>query len=207
MRHAGPKPIKSVPGERRCCADERPPRGPIHGAFVEADASTFTYAPTPFIPAFAEQMRRRPKALRSLESVIHSGSSHQRLHPLAPAMLVSGRTFLTDEPASFGLIHRIVPDEQALSAALEYAGDLAANCSPASIKTMKAQLRPGSRRRTDWAVSDALLGRGVGDPAEVLVEDLAEDRLGGGGVHEQRDGRAQLLRVEVAEDLLRGAAC
>ena len=53
---------------------------------------------------------------------------------------------------------------------------------------------------------DALLGRGVRFPAEVLVEDLAEDRLAGGGAHEQRDAGAQLLRVEVAEDLLRGAA-
>jgi len=47
---------------------------------IEADASTFTYAPTPFIPAFAEQMRRRPKALGSLESVIHSGSTVPRSH-------------------------------------------------------------------------------------------------------------------------------
>ena len=41
---------------------------------IEADQSTFTYAPTPLIPAFAAQLRRRPKALRSVESVIHSGS-------------------------------------------------------------------------------------------------------------------------------------
>jgi fatty-acyl-CoA synthase len=47
---------------------------------IEADQSTFTYAPTPFIPAFAEQMRRRPKALRSVESVIHSGSPALRSH-------------------------------------------------------------------------------------------------------------------------------
>jgi acyl-CoA synthetase (AMP-forming)/AMP-acid ligase II len=47
---------------------------------IEADRSTFTYAPTPFIPAFAEQMRRRPGALRSLESVIHSGSPVPRAH-------------------------------------------------------------------------------------------------------------------------------
>jgi acyl-CoA synthetase (AMP-forming)/AMP-acid ligase II len=39
-----------------------------------ADRSTFTYAPTPFIPAFAAELRRRPEILRSLESVIHSGS-------------------------------------------------------------------------------------------------------------------------------------
>ncbi len=47
---------------------------------IEADQSTFTYAPTPFIPAFAEQLRRRPKALSCLESVIHSGSPVPRAH-------------------------------------------------------------------------------------------------------------------------------
>ena len=58
---------------------------------------------------------------------------------LVTERLLSGRTFTTDEAASFGhLIH-----------------------------------------------SDALLGRGVGYPAEILVEDLAEDRLAGSGVHEQ----------------------
>ena len=54
--------------------------------------------------------------------------------------------------------------------------------------------------------SDALLGRGVGQPVEVLVQDLAEHRLAGSGVQEQRHGRAQLQRVDLAEDLLRGAA-
>jgi acyl-CoA synthetase (AMP-forming)/AMP-acid ligase II len=47
---------------------------------VEADASTFTYAPTPLIPAFAAELRRRPAALASLESVIHSGSPVPRAH-------------------------------------------------------------------------------------------------------------------------------
>jgi acyl-CoA synthetase (AMP-forming)/AMP-acid ligase II len=41
---------------------------------LAADHSTFTYAPTPFIPEFAAELRRRPEILRSLESIIHSGS-------------------------------------------------------------------------------------------------------------------------------------
>ncbi|HEY2264421.1 MAG TPA: AMP-binding protein, partial [Streptosporangiaceae bacterium] len=49
-------------------------------AHVEADRSTFTYAPSPLIPAFAAELRRRPGALRSLESVIHSGSPVPRAH-------------------------------------------------------------------------------------------------------------------------------
>jgi len=70
--------------------------------------------------------------------------------------LLSGRTFLTDEAASFGLIHRIVPDGQALPAALEYAADLAANCSPASIKTMKAQLRAAAGEDVLTSIANGL---------------------------------------------------
>jgi len=36
---------------------------------------------------------------------------------------------LTDEAASFGLIHRIAPDGQALPAALEYGADLPRACA------------------------------------------------------------------------------
>ena len=73
------------------------------------------------------------------------------------------------------------------------------------------QLRPPDQRLHPLApaltaASDTLLGRGVRYPAEVLAEDLAEDRLTGGGVHEQGHRGAQLQRIEVAEDLLCGAA-
>jgi len=74
----------------------------------------------------------------------------------ATELPLSGRTFLTDEAASFGLIHRIVPDGQALPAALEYAADLAANCSPASIKTMKAQLRAAAREDVLTSIANGL---------------------------------------------------
>jgi hypothetical protein len=60
--------------------------------------------------------------------------------------------------------------------------------------------------RGPGVISDALLGGGVGYSVVKLVEDSAEHRLAGSGVHEQRDGRAQLLRVDFAEDLLRRAA-
>jgi len=59
----------------------------------------------------------------------------------ATELLLSGRTFTTDEAAALGLIHQIVAADEVLPRALAYAADLAVNCSPASIKTMKAQLR------------------------------------------------------------------
>jgi enoyl-CoA hydratase/carnithine racemase len=59
----------------------------------------------------------------------------------ATELLLSGRVFTTDEAAQLGLIHQIVPAGEALPTALAYATDVATNCSPASIKTMKMQLR------------------------------------------------------------------
>jgi acyl-CoA synthetase (AMP-forming)/AMP-acid ligase II len=47
---------------------------------LAADHSTFTYAPTPFIPEFAAELRRRPQLLRPLETIIHSGSPVPRAH-------------------------------------------------------------------------------------------------------------------------------
>ena len=58
---------------------------------IEADQSTFTYAPTPFIPSFTEELRRRPRALRSLESVIHSGSPVPRSQVAALVEVVGDR--------------------------------------------------------------------------------------------------------------------
>ena len=38
------------------------------------ERSTFTYAPSPLVPAFAAELRRRPEALEHLEVVLHSAS-------------------------------------------------------------------------------------------------------------------------------------
>ncbi len=59
----------------------------------------------------------------------------------ATELLVSGRTFTTDEAAGFGLVHQLVPAEELLARVLEYAGEVAVNCSPAAVSTIKGQLR------------------------------------------------------------------
>ena len=74
----------------------------------------------------------------------------------ATELLLSGRTFTTDEAAGLGLIHQVVPAGEALSAALAYAADLAANCSPASIKTMKAQLRAAAGQDAATSIANGL---------------------------------------------------
>jgi enoyl-CoA hydratase/carnithine racemase len=64
----------------------------------------------------------------------------------ATELLVSGRTFLTDEAASFGLVHRLVDPGRLLAEVLDYATEIAIHCSPASIAAIKGQLRDADRQ-------------------------------------------------------------
>jgi enoyl-CoA hydratase/carnithine racemase len=65
-------------------------------------------------------------------------------------------SFTTDEAAGPGLIHQIVPAGEALSVALAYAADMAANCSPASIATMKGQLRAAASEDVLTSIANGL---------------------------------------------------
>ncbi len=55
-------------------------------------------------------------------------------------LLMSGRVFLAEEAARIGVISDSVEPELLLERALDYAVDLAANCSPASMAVMKHQV-------------------------------------------------------------------
>jgi enoyl-CoA hydratase/carnithine racemase len=54
-------------------------------------------------------------------------------------LLLSGRTFLADEAAQLGLVKEVVPPEQLMARVMEYAEDIAQNCSPASMAVIKRQ--------------------------------------------------------------------
>ena len=55
-------------------------------------------------------------------------------------LLLSGRTFVAEEAAELGLVKEVVPHEELLPRALQYAEDLARNCSPTSMAVIKRQL-------------------------------------------------------------------
>lgn len=74
----------------------------------------------------------------------------------AADLLLSGRSIDAAEALRLGLVATVVPDEQLRSAAVDYAGDLAANCSPSSMATIKAQLYADVDRGLDEAVPAAL---------------------------------------------------
>lgn len=74
-------------------------------------------------------------------------------------VLLSGRVILGEEAHSLGLVDRLVESDEVLNAAVDYATDLAENCSPWSMATMKRQLHTDldSDAETAFAECDALM--------------------------------------------------
>jgi enoyl-CoA hydratase/carnithine racemase len=70
-------------------------------------------------------------------------------------LLLSGRTFLADEAAELGLVKEVVPPEQLMKRAMQYAEDIAQNCSPASMAIIKRQTYGDAMREVVQASSRA----------------------------------------------------
>ena len=70
----------------------------------------------------------------------------------AVELLLSGRVLLGDEAERLRLVHRSLPPEDVLPAALDYAADLAENCSPASLAAIKWQ----TYRHVDASLAETL---------------------------------------------------
>lgn len=65
---------------------------------------------------------------------------------VATDLLLSGRTFKAEEALTLGLVKEVVPADKLLARALEYAEDLARNCSPASMAVIKQQVYGDAER-------------------------------------------------------------
>ncbi|SOX55285.1 enoyl-CoA hydratase [Mycobacterium ahvazicum] len=59
---------------------------------------------------------------------------------IALDLLLSARTFLAEEAVELGLVKEVVAAEDLMKRALEYAEDMAENCSPASMAVIKRQV-------------------------------------------------------------------
>jgi enoyl-CoA hydratase/carnithine racemase len=81
-------------------------------------------------------------------------------------LLLSGRTFLADEAAELGLVKEVVPPEQLMKRVMDYAEDIAQNCSPASMAVIKRQAYGDAMREVADASkrSDALLQESLQRP-------------------------------------------
>jgi enoyl-CoA hydratase/carnithine racemase len=70
-------------------------------------------------------------------------------------LLLSGRVVLGREGAAIGLVNAAMPRETLLEQTLAYARDLAVNCSPASMATMKRQVYADLERAVPDALAEA----------------------------------------------------
>ncbi|QEN16082.1 enoyl-CoA hydratase [Mycolicibacterium sp. ELW1] len=55
-------------------------------------------------------------------------------------LLMSGRVFYAEEALELGMVKEVVPPDELLSRAIEYAQDIAANCAPNSLAVIKRQV-------------------------------------------------------------------
>jgi enoyl-CoA hydratase/carnithine racemase len=70
-------------------------------------------------------------------------------------LLLSSRIVLSEEAAELGLVNRVVEPDRLLEETMAYARDLAANCAPSSMATMKGQIYADVDRELDDAVARA----------------------------------------------------
>lgn len=72
---------------------------------------------------------------------------------IALDLLLSARTFFAEEAAGLGLVKEVVPAEDLMKRVLEYAQDMASNCSPASMAVIKRQVYGDATRDVVEATS------------------------------------------------------
>jgi enoyl-CoA hydratase/carnithine racemase len=81
-------------------------------------------------------------------------------------LLFSARVLLAEEALSLGLVNGVYAPDELLDAVLAYARDLAENCSPASLATMKAQV---------WGDLERGLAESVSRADALMIESLNAD--------------------------------
>jgi enoyl-CoA hydratase/carnithine racemase len=75
----------------------------------------------------------------------------------ASDLLLSGRRFTSGEAAQMGMINAIFPRDELMPFVLDYAREMAANCAPLAMATIKEQLRRDWERPLSFAEGEALL--------------------------------------------------
>ena len=70
-------------------------------------------------------------------------------------LLLSGRIVLAEEAKEMGLVNRVVEPERLMDETIAYGRDLAVNCSPASMATMKRQVYDALTQELNVALEHA----------------------------------------------------
>jgi enoyl-CoA hydratase/carnithine racemase len=70
-------------------------------------------------------------------------------------LLLSGRVVLAEEAAGLGVVNRVLAPDSLMDETMAYARDLAVNCSPASMATMKQQVYTDLDQGLEAAIEEA----------------------------------------------------
>lgn len=70
-------------------------------------------------------------------------------------LMMSSRTFTSEEALELGIVNYVVPKEEVLEAAVAYATDLAQHCSPTSMAVIKQQLYSHALVDVDAALKES----------------------------------------------------
>jgi enoyl-CoA hydratase/carnithine racemase len=70
-------------------------------------------------------------------------------------LLYSARVFLAEEAKELGVVNKVFPPEALMDETLKYATDLATNCSPASMATIKKQVYRHFQTDLETALSES----------------------------------------------------
>lgn len=96
---------------------------------------------------------------------------------VAMDLLLSSRVVMSEEAAELGLVNGVYEPDELMGAVLAYAGDLAANVSPASMATVKHQLNtePGltaheALANAEGLMAESLAGADVGEGVGSFLE-------------------------------------
>ena len=139
--------------------------------------STFTYAPSPLVPEFVEEVTRRPEALTHLESVLHSASPLPATHARALVEVIGERYVEV-----WGMTETVAP--LTATAREDWRGDCVADdiyssvgrpLATAAVRIVDTQRRPVGPGETGELVveADTMFSGYYRDPgrtAEVLVD-------------------------------------
>jgi enoyl-CoA hydratase/carnithine racemase len=71
-------------------------------------------------------------------------------------VLLSGRVLLAEEAERIGLVNRVLEPDSIARHAFEYAKDLAANCSPAAMRTIKRQVYGSFEKDLAETIKDSI---------------------------------------------------
>lgn len=88
-------------------------------------------------------------------------------------LLLSGRTFLADEALRLGIVKEVVAPEDLMNRVMEYAEDIAQNCSPAALSVIKRQTYRDAGRDVVTATAEAEAMMWQALPRPDVVEGIA----------------------------------